>query len=48
MTHEMILGFVGFWLGAFAWNYIKRLGYKEGYKDGLHDRKDELKKKGLL
>lgn len=34
--------------GHWVYDRIKRIGYEEGYKDGLHDRKDKLKQKGLL
>lgn len=34
---DLVFVFIGFWV------YNK--GYKQGYQDGLHDRKDELKRK---
>lgn len=32
-------------LAMWVYDKIKQQGYKQGYQDGLHDRKDELKRK---
>lgn len=42
---KFALDFVFVIIAWWVCDKIKQQGYKQGYQDGLHDRKDELKRK---
>lgn len=44
MWAEICGSFIGMTIAYFLYHWIERIGYKQGYEDGVHDRKNKLDK----